>query len=52
MSKEALKLVSIKVMEKWAKEYIKIWVAYGPFFIIEKSLYSFPSGVVISTKDL
>ena len=37
MSKEALKLVSIKVMENWAKEYIKIWVAYGPFFIIEKS---------------
>ena len=37
MSKEALKAVSIKVMENWAREYLKIWVAYGPFFIIEKS---------------
>jgi hypothetical protein len=37
MSTEALKTVSIKVMEKWAKEYIKIWVAYGPFTIVEKS---------------
>jgi hypothetical protein len=37
MSKEALKLVSIKVMENWAKEYLKIWVAYGPFTIVEKS---------------
>jgi hypothetical protein len=38
MSKEALKLVSIKVMENWAKEYLKIWVAYGPFTIVEKSV--------------
>lgn len=37
MSKEALKTVSIKVMENLAKEYIKIWVAYGPHTIVEKS---------------
>ena len=36
MSKEALKLVSIKVMENWAKEHIKIWVAYETT-IVEKS---------------
>ena len=37
MSKEALKIVSIKVMENWAIEYTKIWVAYGSYTIVEKS---------------
>jgi hypothetical protein len=36
MSEEALKLVSIKVMENLAKEHIKIWVAYETT-IVEKS---------------
>ena len=37
MSKEALKLVSIKVMENWVIEYFKYWVSYGPYTIVEKS---------------
>jgi hypothetical protein len=37
MSKEALKLVSIKVMANWAIEYLKTWVAYCPYTIVEKS---------------
>ena len=37
MCKEALKLVSIKVMENWAIEYRKTWVSYGPYTIVEKS---------------
>ena len=37
MSKEALKLVSIKVMENCANEYLKTWSAYGPYTLVEKS---------------
>ena len=37
MSKEALKLVSIKVMENQVIEYFKTWVSYGPYTIVEKS---------------
>ena len=37
MSKEALKLVSIKVMENCANEYIKTWSAYAPYTLVEKS---------------
>ena len=47
MSKEALKSVSIKVMENLAKEYIKIWVAYGPHTILEKS----KEKIVLKNKD-
>ena len=36
MSKEALKTVSIKVMENCASEYIKTWVSYE-YTIVEKS---------------
>ena len=37
MSKDALKHISIKVMENCANEYLKTWSAYGPFTLIEKS---------------
>ena len=37
MSKESLKLVSIKVMENCAEEYLKTWSAYGPYTLIKNS---------------
>ena len=37
MNKEALKTVSIKVMENCADEYIKIWSAYGSCTIVLKT---------------
>jgi len=47
MSKEALKTISIKVMENRANDYIKTWVAYGPFTIVEKS----EEKIVLKNKD-
>ena len=47
MSKEALKTVSIKVMENWANEYIKIWVAYEPYTLVLKS----EENIILKNKD-